>query len=132
MKALFTTLLITFTFFVHGQAQKTLPFGKNTLTGTVMLKTLIHPITEKPIKDAIVLKLPYKVKFTATDELADDVITDEIRIYGDVQKVKDPNTVYKALINKQVEIKANIVYAPSGNYPLLANIIEDFSYTIIK
>lgn len=132
MKALFTALLITITFFVHGQAQKTLQFGKNTLTGTVILKTLIHPITEKPIKDAMVLKLPYKVKFTATDELADDVITDEIRIYGDVQKVKDPNTVYKALINKQVEIKANIVYAPSGNYPLLANIIEDFSYTIIK
>lgn len=132
MKFVFTAILITLSFFAQVQVQKEMPFGKHTLTGKVILKTLIHPVTEKPIKNAMVLKLPYPIKFTATDLMEEDVITDEIRIYGDVLKVKDPNTTYKALINKEVKITAIIVYAPSGNYPLLANIIDDFSFTIIK
>lgn len=89
-------------------------------------------MTEKPIKNAIVLKLPYLIKFTSTDPYEEDVITDEIRIYGDVSKVTNPNKEYKHLINQQVTITASIVFAPSGNYPLLANIIEDFNYKIHK
>lgn len=109
-----------------------LPFGKNTLTGKVILKNFVHPIKQTPILNAMVLKLDKKVKFKATSEDENDVITDEIHIYGDIQKSPyvDSNIKYKTLINKRLTINANVVYAPSGNYPLLANIIEDFTYKL--
>lgn len=76
-------LLISFSIVVNAQQMQKLHYGVNTLTGTIVLKTLMHPIYENPIKDCMVLKLNKKVKFIAepvSDEL--DVITDEIRIYG--------------------------------------------------
>ena len=78
------------------------------------------------------LKLPYLVIFISSDLMEEDVVKDEFRIYGDVLKVKGPNTTYKALSNNDGKITANIVYAPSGNYPLLVNIIEDFGYTTVN
>jgi hypothetical protein len=129
-KKIILTLCLVTSLTLCAQNIRTLSFGKNTLTGTVILKTLIHPIKETPLKNCMVLKLNEKVKFKATYEGEDDLITDEIRIYGDEIKGVVPNVKYKNLINKKVIITANIVYAPSGNYPLLANIIEDFTYKI--
>ncbi len=129
-KILFLALCFTASIAVHGQGIQTLSFGNNTLSGKVILKTLTHPVKGTAIKNAMVLKLAKKVKFKAVAETDEDVTTDEIRIYGDVTKDVNPNIKYKILINRQVTITANIVYAPSGNYPLLANIIEDFTYKL--
>ena len=109
-----------------------LSFGKNTLTGTVILKNFVHPIKETPILNAMVLKLDKKVRFKADEDVGEDIITDEIEIYGDLQKSPyiHPNIKYKTLINKRVTITANIVPAASGYYPLLANITEDFTYKL--
>lgn len=111
-----------------------LSYGKNTLTGTVILKNFVHPIKETPILNVMVLKLDKKIKFKSTGDDGGDVITDEIGIYGDLQKSPyiNPNIKYKTLINKRVTITANIVPAASGYYPLDANIIEDFTYKLIE
>lgn len=113
---------------------KVIHFGKNTLTGKVILKNLIHPVNESVLKNSMILKLPQKIRIKPDEntDFEDDIITDEIRIYGNIYENTNPNIKYKNLINKKVEITANIVYAPSGNYPLQANIIEDFKYKIIK
>lgn len=131
-----TLFLISFSIVANAQQMQELYYGVNTLTGTIVLKTLMHPIYETPIKDCLVLKLSKKVKFIGepvSDEL--DVITDEIRIYGstldDVKSV-DPELEYKKLINKRVSVKANIFYAPSGHYPLLANMGRIISFKIIN
>ena len=115
---------------VGAQTFKTISYGQNILSGKVILKNLRHPINGTIIKNAMLLKLPQKLKFKAEMEDEMDVVTDEIRIYGDVIKNIDPNKKYKALINRQVVITANIVYAPSPYYPVLVNIIEDFKYKI--
>jgi hypothetical protein len=109
-----------------------LSFGKNTLSGTVILKNFVHPIKETPILNKMVLKLDKKIKFKSTGDDESNLITDEIAIYGDIQKSPyiNPDIKYKMLINKKVSITANIVYAPSGNYPLDANIIEEFTYKL--
>lgn len=103
---------------------ETLYFGENVLNGKVILKNLIHPVKGTVIKDAMILLLPNKVKFIGDE--GESTITNSIRVYGNLNS--DPNIVYKDLINKNVIIKANVVFAPSGNYPLDANIIEDFTY----
>jgi hypothetical protein len=114
--------------------RETIYFGKNTLTGKVILKNLIHPVNGSVIKNAMVLKLPQKIRIKAGEDSdgEPDVITDEIEIYGNLDSNTNPNIKYKNLINKNVEITADISFAPSGNYPLLANITEDFEYKILK
>jgi len=132
-----TLFLISFSIVVNAQQMQKLHYGVNTLTGTIVLKTLMHPIYETPIKDCMVLKLSKKVKFIAETDSYDesDIITDEISIYGstldDVKSV-EPELLYKKLINKRVSVKANIFYAPSGHYPLLANMGRIISFKIIN
>jgi hypothetical protein len=132
MKHILMVLSLFFVAFqVKAQEIQTLVYGKNTLIGKVILKDLKHPKTGKTIKNALVFKLPKKVQFKAKSPDESDTVTDEIRIYGDVNTVKNPSQTYKALINKKVEISANFVFAPSYYYPLLVNIIDDFEYKIV-
>jgi hypothetical protein len=120
---------------ISAQKIQNLNFSQNTLTGKVILKTLLHPIKEIPIKNCLVFKLDKKVKFIAeADSDEADVVTDEIRIYGasnTEDKYVNPNIIYRNLINKRVTINAVIYFAPSGHYPLLANMSEIISYKII-
>jgi len=113
---------------------ETLYWGSNVLTGKVIIKNLVDPrFTDgREFKNQVVLKLPHKVTFISTgqNEYEGEETTDEIQIYGDLTNYVDPKIKYKDLINREVTITANIVFAPSGNYPLLANIIEDFTYEI--
>jgi hypothetical protein len=134
MKRILAVAVLFLSLASKGQSLQTYEYGKHTLTGKVILKTLTHPVTGKPIKNAMVLELTKPVKFAPplTDKDDDTAITKEIRIYGDVTKNVDPNVTYKKLIGKKVAVTANYVFAPSGNYPLLVNIIEDFSYRIIE
>lgn len=109
-------------------------YGRHTLIGRVILKNLVHPISGKTIKNAMVFVLPKSVKFISdpTDEDSGDATTKEISIYGDLtEKYVDPNVKYKELIGEKVAITANYVFAPSSNYPLEVNIIEDFTYKIL-
>jgi len=134
MKHLLWFCCIFLSFVSAGQNLKSYRYGKISLTGKVILKDLRHPVSGKTIKNAMVLLLPQPVKFipNAGTEEEDTATTREIRIYGDVTKNTDPNVKYKAMIGKKVIITANYEFAPSGNYPLLVNIIEDFSYKIIE
>ena len=134
MKNILAAFFLLVSFVSKGQNLSTYQFGQHTLTGKVILKNLRHPITDKTIKNAMVFVLPKPVKFVVgpKDEEGYDVTTREIRIYGDVEKNVDPNVKYKNLIGKKVAITADYVFAPSGNYPLLVNIIEDFTYKILK
>ncbi|UAY50933.1 hypothetical protein [Ferruginibacter albus] len=118
----------------QGQNLPTYQYGQHTLSGKVILKNLRHPITGKTIKNAMLFVLPQSVTFIAdtTDEFSSDATTKEIRIYGDVQKNVNPNVKYKSLIGKRVAITADYIYAPSGNYPLEVNVIEDFTYKILQ
>jgi hypothetical protein len=125
-------LLLSATFQMKAQEMQSLFYGQNTLSGKVILKDLKHPKTGKIIKNALVFKLSKKVQFKTQSTDESDVTTDEIRIYGDVNKVKNPSRTYKALVNKKVEISANFTFAPSSYYPLLVNIIDDFDYKIVK
>jgi TonB family protein len=131
--------LLTITFFialstvVNAQQIQKLHFGENILTGTVILKTLMHPLKETPIKNCLVFKLDKKVKFFAepgTDE--SDLVTDEIRIYGSLTSKISPNITYQKLINKKVTIKAVIFFSASGQYPLAANMEEIIAYKIMQ
>ncbi len=130
IKIVLVSFLVIFFFKCPAQNISTVSYGKNTLSGRVILKTLVHPIKGTLIKNAMILKLNNKIKFKATEEDEKDVITDEIRIYGDVTKLVNPNKKYKSLIGKRVTIIGNFVYAPSPYYPLPVNIIEDFIYVI--
>lgn len=135
-------ILLFFCFFllsidkINAQKIQNLNFGQNTLTGKVILKTLFHPIKETPIKNCLVFKLDKKVKFIAeADSYEADVVTDEISIYGTSNtegKYVNPNIMYRKLINKRVKIKAEIYFAPSGHYPLLANMNEIIGYKLIN
>ncbi len=109
-----------------GNEIETRYFGENVLEGKVILKNLIHPLKRTVIIDAMILLLPNKVKFIGTE--GETTVTNSIRIYGNLNS--NPNIVYKNLINKEVIIKADVVFAPSGNYPLDANIIEEFAYEL--
>ena len=133
MKYIFSIPILLLSFACAGRNLRTYVYGPRVLTGTVVLKTLKHPVTGKAIKNAMVLVLPEPVRFVPapSDEEGDTVVTREIRIYGDVTKNISPNVTYRAAINKKVEINGNYVFAPSGNYPLLVNIIEAFSYKIL-
>ncbi|KAA5534456.1 hypothetical protein F0919_07475 [Taibaiella lutea] len=134
MKYLLITFFLFFSLTSIGQSLRSYNYGKLSLTGKVVLKDLRHPINGKVIKDAMVLVLPQPVKFIPNPESEeeDTATTREIRIYGDIMKNVNPNMKYKAIIGKKVTITANYEFAPSGNYPLLVNIIEDFSYKIIE
>lgn len=132
MKHLLILFLVFLSLTSVAQNGRTYKYGRNTLTGTVMLEDLKHPVTAETIKNAMVLVLPQPVTFIPAEEGDDTATTTEIRIYGDVRKLIDPNVKYKKLIGKKVAITANYVFAPSGNYPLLVNIIQDFRYKIKK
>lgn len=110
----------------EGNEIETLHFGSNVLSGKVILKNLIHPVKGTVIKDAMILLLPNKIKFIGDE--GESTVTNQIRIYGNLSS--NPNIVYKNLINKEVIITANIEFAPSGNYPLDANITEEFTYEL--
>jgi hypothetical protein len=128
-------LIISFVFFSLmsvAQNLRTYKYGQNTLTGKVTLKDLKHPVSGKIIKNAMVLILPQPVTFIPVSEEEDTATTKEIRIYGNMTKFVNPNVKYRKLIGKKAAITANYVFAPSGNYPLLVNIIEDFNYKIIE
>ena len=123
-------------FGANAQQVAKLNYGKNTLKGKIILKTLIHPLNETDIKNCMVLKLDQKVMFNGNTEFGEgEVITDEIHIYGVQNSTSNNYTTikkYNSLINKKVIVKANVYYAPSGFYPLLANINELISYKIIN
>jgi hypothetical protein len=122
--------LVISLFRANAQQVVKLNYGINTLKGKIILKTLIHPLNETDINNCMVLKLDQKVMFNGNTEFGEgEVITDEIRIYG-VQN--STSKQYNSLINKKVIVKANVYYAPSGFYPLLANINELISYKIIN
>ncbi|MDB5232387.1 MAG: hypothetical protein JWN76_3192 [Chitinophagaceae bacterium] len=119
-------------FMCSAQNLRTYKYGRNTLTGKVILKDLKHPVSGKTIKNAMVLILPQPVTFIPAGQEEDTATTREIRIYGLLNKFVNPNVKYKKLVGKKVAITANYVFAPSGNYPLLVNIIDDFRYKIIE
>jgi hypothetical protein len=134
MKYILSVIFVFLSLISVGQNLRTYNYGRHSLTGKVVLKDLTHPISGKTIKNAMVLVLPQPVKFIpdSSSEEEDTATTKEIRIYGDLTKNINPNVKYKAIIGKKVIITADYEFAPSGNYPLLVNIIEDFSYEIIK
>jgi hypothetical protein len=125
---LFLMFFVASHFLAQAQEIQSLFYGQNTLSGKVILKDLKHPKTGKTIKNALVFKLSQKVQFKAQSTDESDVTTDEIRIYGDVHKIKNPSRTYENLVNKKVKITANFTFAPSSYYPLLVNIIDDFEY----
>jgi TonB family protein len=131
--------LLTITFFialstvVNAQQIQKLHFGENILTGTVILKTLMHPLKETPIKNCLVFKLDKKVEFIAKPETDEsDLVTNEIRIYGSLTSKISPNITYQKLIDKKVTIKAVIFYSSSGQFPLAANMGEIIAYKIMQ
>ena len=104
----------------------------NKIKGKVILQDLVHPVTEEIIKNCLVLKLEKNTKFIGEVDAEGDVYADVIRIYGDVQNSVPPEKRFAELINKNVILDAKLTYAPSGNYPLLANIVDDFKFKIIN
>lgn len=130
IKTLFATLLLlTFhSFYTIAQNPTEAFFGDRIrLVGKVIKEDLIEPVTNEIIKDALILKLPKKIKFKAkVPEVESDVFTDEIRIYGDLSKPIN----YSFLVDKYVIIEAEINYALSGHYPLPANIVSSFTEVI--
>jgi hypothetical protein len=129
-------LLVLNILIAEAQQIEKLNYGLNTLKGKIILKTLIHPLNETEIKNCMVLKLNQKVMFIGNSEFGEgEAITDEIRIYGVQNSTSNnatTNNKYKSLINKQVIVKATVYYAPSGYYPLLANINEFISYKVMS
>lgn len=104
----------------------------NKIKGKVILQDLIHPVTEEILKNCLVLKLEKNTKFIGDVDSDGDIYADVIRIYGDVQNPILPEKKYAELINKNVVIEAKLTYSPSGNYPLSANIVDDFKFKILE
>lgn len=115
--------------------QKTNQGTEGWLKGKVILKDLIHPVQETVLKNCLVLQLDETktfelLQYTNTDKVK--ITANEIRIYGNLENEEPPEQRFSHLIDKKVIIKAEVEYAPSGNYPLLVNIIDDFEYKIIE
>jgi hypothetical protein len=112
-------------------------FKVNSLTGRVVLKTLRSDITNKPIKNCLILELPKYVTFIPPKDTKEDecdcseITTKEIHIVINHSLIYQ-GSKYNKLIGKNVTIKAKIDYAPSGHYPLLVNILDDFEYKILQ
>jgi hypothetical protein len=94
-----------------------------TLTGKLVVMTLEHPIREEPLENSLVFKISREVMFKAKEgEDANDSLVDKIGIYEDnIQSKEELLAKYKNIIDKDITINASIYFAPSGNYPLLAN-----------
>jgi hypothetical protein len=102
------------------------------MEGKVILKNLTNPVTEQIIKDCLVLKLKKKIHIWGEVDNDGWIITEEIRIYGNQESNEDLNKKHADIIGKNVLITGKVTYAPSGYYPLLANLIGDFDYEIVN
>lgn len=117
-----------------GQNPDSCYYGKQTIIGKVILVDLKNPVTEKPIKNAMVLKLSKPITFIPRGEDFDEskAKVNMIRIYGCLNCNEKPEIKYKNLINKTVKITADFSYALSGHYPLDVNIVDKFEFKILQ